>query len=93
MKLNRYALKRLEGLVKDQGYRLIYEKGSFDSSHCLVHAKKYVVVNKFLEVEQRVLALKNIIDEINADISLWSESNQKWYQLFLNSIENNNVEA
>lgn len=85
MKLSRHTLKRLEKLISEQGYSLIYEKGSFDSSHCLVHEKKYAVINKFLEIEQRILILAKILEEITPDLKLWTQQDQKWYDQFLSS--------
>jgi hypothetical protein len=67
-------LKKLEDLLKEQGYEVRYEKGNFKSGYCVLEAKKVVVINKFSTLESRIQALIEIINhltnsgEINADL-------------------------
>jgi hypothetical protein len=67
-------LKKLEDLLKEQGYEVRYEKGNFKSGYCVLEAKKVVVINKFSTLESRIQALIEIIihltnsGEINADL-------------------------
>jgi hypothetical protein len=67
-------LKKLEDLLKEQGYEVRYEKGNFKSGYCVLEAKKVVVINKFSTLESRIQALIEIINhltnggQINADL-------------------------
>lgn len=78
MKLTRHLLKKLEQLIAKQDYRLIYEKGTFDSSYCLLHEQKVIVVNRFLNVEQRISALFNIVEEMNPVNEKWDKKDVDW---------------
>lgn len=67
-------LKKLEDLLKEQGYDVRYEKGNFKSGFCVLEEKKVVVINKFSTLESRIQALTEIIvsltkgGQINADL-------------------------
>lgn len=67
-------LKKLEELLKEQGYDVRYEKGNFKSGFCVLEDKKVVVINKFSTLESRIQALTEIIvsltkgGQINADL-------------------------
>lgn len=67
-------LKKLEDLLKEQGYDVRYEKGNFKSGFCVLEDKKVVVINKFSTLESRIQALTEIIvsltkgGQINADL-------------------------
>ena len=53
-------LKKLEDLLKDNGYDVRYEKGNFKSGFCILEDKKVVVINKFSTIESRIQALVEI---------------------------------
>lgn len=59
-------LKKLEDLLEGCGYDVRYEKGNFRSNHCLIEAKKVVVVNKFSVLESRIQSLLEIIQTLNS---------------------------
>lgn len=59
-------LKKLEDLLESCGYDVRYEKGNFKSNHCLIEAKKVVVINKFSVLESRIQSLLEIIQTLNA---------------------------
>ena len=67
-------LKKLEDLLKEQGYDVRYEKGNFKSGFCVLEEKKVVVINKFSTLESRIQALTEIIvaltkgGQISADL-------------------------
>lgn len=64
MKLTRYTLKKLEAVLEDIGYEIIYEKGNFKSGYCLVENKNVAVINKFFDVEARIQCIIDILDNI-----------------------------
>ena len=55
------TLKELSQEVHRLGYRIIYEKGNFQSGHCIVHNKKVIVVNKFLSDKIKIIILRELI--------------------------------
>lgn len=59
------ALKDISQEIHALGYRIIYEKGNFQSGHCIVHNKKVIVVNKFLADKIKIIILKELIKNIS----------------------------
>ncbi len=55
-------LKKLEDLLKDNGYEIRYEKGNFKSGFCILEDKKVAVINKFSSMESRIHALVEIVN-------------------------------
>jgi len=62
------SLKSLSQEIHRLGYRIIYEKGNFQSGHCIVHNKKVIVVNKFLSDKVKILILNEIIKSISVEV-------------------------
>lgn len=61
-------LKKLENLFKEIGYRIIYEKGQFNSGYCIVNEQKMIVINKFYKTDARINCLISIINELHVNI-------------------------
>ncbi len=64
MNYTKHTLQKIEELIEELGYKVRYEKGSFQSGYCLVENTKIVVINKFFETEARINTLIDIIDKI-----------------------------
>ncbi len=64
MNYTKHTLQKIEELIEELGYKVRYEKGSFQSGYCLVENTKIVVINKFFETESRINTLIDIIDKI-----------------------------
>ncbi len=62
-------IKTLTGEIHSLGYRVIFEKGNFQSGHCIVLDKKVIVVNKFLSDKVKILTLKDLLQQIREDES------------------------
>jgi hypothetical protein len=73
------ALKKLEGIILAAGFQLRYEKGRFISGSCVLQEQKIVIVNKFFNVEDRVLILIDLIKETGIESGLDKETGQ-WFQ-------------
>lgn len=58
-------LTKLENIVKERGYSIRYEKGSFDSGHCIVNERKIIIINKFFRLPARIESLTEIIEKLN----------------------------
>ncbi|MBK8548662.1 MAG: hypothetical protein IPL63_15305 [Saprospiraceae bacterium] len=67
MKYNKSGLEKLEDLLEKIGYKVRYEKGNFNSGYCIVESTKIIVVNKFYNVEGRVMALLDILSSLEID--------------------------
>ncbi len=96
LKLTTTTLKKLEELFGELGYEVRYEKGQFQSGHCLVEAKKIAVVSKFFDTEARCSALLDILSNLETDSQLLSEKSldliKKW-QKGLDSAEKDSENA
>ena len=74
------TLNRLQDLVKESGYILRYEKGSFKSGYCVLQDKKILVVNKYFETEARITCLLEILPLLQINKSGLSEANRKFLE-------------
>ncbi len=72
-------LKKLEELFKLIGYKIIYEKGHFQSGYCIVNAQNMIVINKFYKTDARFICLLSILKAIEADTTNWEEDMQAFY--------------
>ena len=67
MKITKTTQEKLEAAFKAIGYKIRYEKGTFKSGYCLIEEQKVVVVNKFYPLESKVIAMAEIMRELNPD--------------------------
>lgn len=58
------TLKNLEAEALTLGYKVIYEKGTFQSNACLVRDKKIIVINRLLEDDSKYASLREIVDKV-----------------------------
>jgi hypothetical protein len=68
--LTTHTLEKLELLLKTAGYRVRYEKGNFKTGACLLQNSRMIVVNKFSNLESRILAIVELARELEIDYSL-----------------------
>jgi hypothetical protein len=54
--------EKLEKILELSGFKVRYEKGSFQSGYCLVHDQKVVVINKFFDLTGRLDALIEVLN-------------------------------
>lgn len=80
MKFNRYTLKKIESLLEELDYEVIYGKGQFHSGSCVVEQQKKIVINKYYDVEGRVNNLIEIIHSLPVEPASLSESNRQFYE-------------
>ncbi len=67
MNPTRHTLKKIEQLFEEAGYEIIYERGHFTSGYCLVEHQRKLVINKFYDVEGRIQAFIDLLDEVKID--------------------------
>jgi hypothetical protein len=68
--LTPHTLEKLETLLRTAGYKVRYEKGNFKTGACLLQNSKVIVVNKFSNVESRILSISELIRELDFDLNL-----------------------
>jgi len=54
-----HTLEKMELLLKSAGYKVRYEKGNFKTGACLLLNSKMIVVNRFSNLESKILSLPN----------------------------------
>lgn len=72
-------LKKLETLLSELGYRIIYEKGTFQAGYCLVNDRKMIVINKFYKTDMRIQCLLSILNELKPTTDGLSEEQAAFY--------------
>lgn len=81
-------LAKIESIFKSNLYLIRYEKGHFNSGYCLLKDKKVVVVNKFFNVESRILCLIDLLQEIEIDTALFDD--EKLEKLYFSLVKKEN---
>jgi hypothetical protein len=65
-----HTLEKLEMLLKTAGYKVRYEKGNFKTGACLLQSSRMIVINKFSNLESRILAIADLLRELEVDHKL-----------------------
>jgi len=71
--ITNHTLEKLEILLRTAGYRVRYEKGNFKTGACLLQHSRVVVVNKFSGLESKILAISELVRELEMDFTLLDE--------------------
>ena len=83
-----HTLDKLELLLKTLQYKVRYEKGSFKTGACMLDSSRVIVVNKFSNLENKINALVQLVQQVPADESLLDEKQiQFLYSLKLTSLQ------
>ncbi len=83
LNITQHTLEKLEVLLKDMSYQVRYEKGNFKTGSCLMEKNKMVVVNKFSNLESKIIALVDLIKNLEVDDTLLSEKQKSFYYSLL----------
>lgn len=65
-----YTLDKLELLLKSLRYKVRYEKGSFKTGACVLENSRVVVVNRFSNIESKINALIQLLQQMPVEESL-----------------------
>ena len=57
----------LKELFERLGYKLVLDKGSFNTGYCLLEDEKMIVINKNKPYENRIKILSKILSKIDTD--------------------------
>lgn len=81
-KYTKTTLQKLESVFEEVGYKVRYERGSFQSGYCMVENRKIAVINKFFDVEARINVLLEILGTIEEEIDLTTltEKSAEFYE-------------
>ncbi|MDQ2753662.1 MAG: hypothetical protein M3R72_11635 [Bacteroidota bacterium] len=79
MKPTQHNLDNLTAIVREAGYALRYERGTFQSGWCLLETKRVIVLNKFLDTEGRMNILLELIPQLPVDIDKLTHASQLLY--------------
>jgi len=74
-----HTLEKVELLLKDLGYKVRYEKGNFKTGSCLIENSKIVMVNKFANLESKIVALVELLKNLTVEESKLSEKQKSFY--------------
>ncbi len=74
-----HTLEKVELLLNELGYKVRYEKGNFRTNSCLIENNKMVMVNKFSNLESKIIALVELLKNIDADETKLSEKQKSFY--------------
>ena len=81
MKFTSAKKKKIERIFEELGYTIRYEKGRFNSGHCLVHQDKIVIINRFFDTEGRARVLLEILLSLkDLNEKKLSEESQKFFR-------------
>lgn len=79
MKYNAATLQKHEKVLEEAGYIIRYEKGTFQSGYCILEQRKVVVLNKFLNVENRINILTELIPILKIEAVQLSQESAKLF--------------
>ncbi len=76
LKSTKENLKKVEGLLKECGYRVRYGKGNFHAGNCLLDEQRMVVINKLYSIEAKMGILLQLIPNLNLKVENLSPKNK-----------------
>jgi len=80
LSLTQHSLEKLENLLKTANYRVRYEKGNFKTGACVLENSRIIVVNKFSNLDNKILALLELIPQLSLDESVFDEKQRPLYR-------------
>lgn len=83
IKFTKNTLDKLRSLYEEIGFKVIFEKGNFQSGYCLLKDKQIAVVNRFLPLEGRIQAMLDILPQVDVNQDDLSGDGQKLYEELL----------
>jgi hypothetical protein len=78
--LTTHTLEKMELLLKTAGYKVRYEKGNFKTGACLLQNSKIIVINRFSNLESKVLSIAELLRELEVDHNLLDDKQTAFLQ-------------
>jgi len=76
-----HTLDKLEHLLKALNYKVRYEKGTFKTGACVLDNSRVIVVNKFSNLEAKILALADLVQNLETDDAVLEEKQKTFLSL------------
>lgn len=76
-----HTLDKLEQLLKALNYKVRYEKGNFKTGACVLENSRVIVVNRFSNLESKVIALATLIQTLETEETLIDEKQKAFLYL------------
>lgn len=76
-----HTLDKLESLLKSLGFKLRYEKGNFKTGACILEQSRVIIVNKFSNLENKILSLADLLRNTKTDDTLLDEKQKSFLYL------------
>ncbi len=71
--MTNHTLEKMELLLKTGGYKVRYEKGNFKTGACLLQSSRMIVVNRFSNLESKILGIAELLRSLEIDHNLLDE--------------------
>jgi hypothetical protein len=81
------TLEKIEQMLEEAGYTIRYEKGNFHSGACVLESRQLVIINRFFEIEGRIIAFLDIIPRLSIVPEMLSEATRNLYESILQESE------
>ncbi len=81
-----HTLEKLESLLKSLGFKLRYEKGNFKTGSCVLENNRFILVNKYSNLESKINALADLLQRSETDDTLL-EDKQKAFLYVLKQLK------
>ncbi len=77
-----HTLEKLESLLKSLGFKLRYEKGNFKTGSCVLENNRFILVNKYSNLESKINALADLLQRSETDDTLLEDKQKAFlYEL------------
>jgi hypothetical protein len=76
-----HTLDKLEQLLKALSYKVRYEKGNFKTGACVLENSRVIVVNRFSNLESKIMALAALIQTLETEETLIDEKQKAFLYL------------
>ncbi|NEU08122.1 hypothetical protein GZH53_07330 [Flavihumibacter sp. R14] len=76
-----HTLEKLEQLLKSLNFKVRYEKGNFKTGACIIENSRVIVVNKFSNLESKIIALAELVQTMEVEESLLDEKQKAFLYL------------
>jgi hypothetical protein len=71
--ITNHTLEKMELLLKTAGYKVRYEKGNFKTGACLLLNSKVIVINRFSNLESKILGISELLQNLDIEPNLLDE--------------------
>lgn len=79
--ITQHTLDKLEQLLKSLNYKVRYEKGNFKTAACILESSRVIVVNKFSNLESKIVSLASLLQTLEVEEVLLDEKQKAFLYL------------